>query len=1046
MRSFVNVLDVCQDLPYYSVSLSAKSTQGVLTPNVQITQLNYFSKMDSHYENGSSRYDPAPSSSRGQSARMDPNYSYSDQDLYPQTMGASQLPNAGTRKEDYDMARTTSRTRRASGKAAVDNGERTFVPTAVPDVPKSLPPVSYRDPYINNALPPFVNATPKSFAARARASPDFNIDPAPAIKDTQPGPQKTRPSRRTSVSRPSGTIYPQIKPAVQAQFASDPRQPTSPGLTSNATTPRQDRITDPVSTHESKSAADSRRPAKVKAPLTGSHTRRLSNTAAEQRTAWAEDRSPLQTLEVKLNDISKISKEEKRARVEQAEQLLRESKAANGYRRTNHEPTPVVQRTSSKHIPTTEVNDRSNGDPSRRASQAGENLRPRPPEDRPRQVATELPHFEDNDILSSRRQKDTSEFPKYQRRARDLSSTEPDRPTSQDWASQGPQRPARVINSKKAEARGVRFQTQEVPDESYSDQWGPAGPNMRRSESTRDRTKQGDVEIEAAALRRDNAGSIQHERKQMKNPTAEDHSKVSKEQVDLYASRLEPSLPNDSAALYGGAPDPLPVNAVRGHSPALKYEIPPQTASGIEARQLVGFGSGQQVGLETLAGGRHHLTDIFRHGNKDASASNAEPQKQPKQLNEWRHGGFARLTAADLAMDHDAPTRKAAWWEGDRSGHQRRTSLSRQGGVGRSQASNEDEYGTRDFSSVDFDEASADSVSVERREASGTVRARQYISSEGTSRVRRRNLSWLRGHASLAELRSTEDRKLALSSSYSYSCPQLAEHDLHHLHHICHPYMDKELTRSMRSIRIRTAATPSSFNPRLYLKCGPLLRYTGTKRVRVQTPRSRGGNSITERETWRGSVMIVTVDADSSYESAPILRLFFQSMNLLPPPPQQVDGESGEGLPSEYVDPVAGLPKLSRTGNMVYVKPVEDLEEGVDFSRLENDDGLFEETRTAAVPTSYGKGETPPPPGRSTLRGKTGSRGGRGQEVRGVRLHAERGVTFWRFNLEVELGEQQARIAYSINQAASVGFWVPAKGQTMNIMFHSCNGFSMSVK
>lgn len=937
------------------------------------------------------------------------------------------------------MERTTSQTRKASGKTVVGNGERTSTLPAAADVPRSLPPVSYRDQYVSDAVPPFVDTTSKSFAARARASP-AQLEPQPRLQDT-------RPSRRTSISRPSGTIYPPSNPPGQAQITSNTIQLPSPDRSSHATVPKQDRVTDPIFTQQQTGGSDSRQPANVKAPLDGSQTHRLSNATAEQRTTWAEDRSPLQTLEVKLNDISKISKEEKRARVEQAEQLLRESKATNSYRRTSHGPTTVVKQTSSKRVSTAGVNDRSHGDPSRRASQAGENVRPRPTGERPKPVMIERPNVEVNDTPLARRQKDTLELSQYQRRARDLSLTEPDGPPSQESASEYPERPARVINSKKAEARGVRFQTQGNPDEPYSDQWRPPGTSMHRSDSIRDPIGHADSEKEASALRR--GSLVQQGPKQKKIPNVENPSKVPKEELDLYASRLEPSLPNDSAALYGGAPDPLPFDAVRGHGSALQYEVPPQTASGIEARRLVGFGGAQEVGLGTPADGHHHLTDAFRHGHKKALASNHEPQRQPKQLDEWRQGGVARLTASELIKDHDASTRKGVWREDDRSGDQRKTSRTGKGTVGKSQVSGsgyKDEYGTVELSSLDFDAASAYSLSVEQCGASSTGRARQYLSGEATSRVQRRNLSWLRGHASLAELRSTNHRKRALSSSYSYSCPQLAEHDLHHLHHICHPYMDKELTRSMRSIRIRTAAIPSSFNPRLYLKCGPLLRYTGTKRVRVQTPRSRGGNSITERETWRGSVMIVTVDADSSYETAPILRLFPQSMNLLPPPPQQVDGESGEGLPSEYVDPVAGLPKLSRTGNTVYVKPVEDLEEGIDLSLLENDDGLFEETRTAAVPTSYGKGDDLPPPGRSTLRGKVGSNGGQGQEVRGVRLHAERGVTFWRFNLEVELGEQQARVAYSINQAASVGFWVPAKGQTMNIMFHSCNGFSLSVK
>ena len=196
--------------------------------------------------------------------------------------------------------------------------------------------------------------------------------------------------------------------------------------------------------------------------------------------------------------------------------------------------------------------------------------------------------------------------------------------------------------------------------------------------------------------------------------------------------------------------------------------------------------------------------------------------------------------------------------------------------------------------------------------------------------------------------------------------------------------------------------------------------------------------------------MIVTVDAESQYSPAPILRLFSEPIDLLPPPPQEISGESGHSLPPEYVDPIAGLPKLTRTGKIVYVKPAEDLEQEADLSRVETDDGLFEETRTANVPTSYGMPNPRAVPNGQAPSGKSRvkrrDRAGYGPSVIGVRLHAERGVTFWRFNLEVELTTRQSRIAYSINGSPSIGFWVPARGQSMNVMFHSCNGFSMSVK
>jgi len=212
----------------------------------------------------------------------------------------------------------------------------------------------------------------------------------------------------------------------------------------------------------------------------------------------------------------------------------------------------------------------------------------------------------------------------------------------------------------------------------------------------------------------------------------------------------------------------------------------------------------------------------------------------------------------------------------------------------------------------------------------------------------------------------------------------------------------------------------TSFSPPLYLKCGPLLRYTGLRR---HTSRGK------EKEVWRGSVMIVTTDDQSSYTKPPTLRLFRQPMDILPPPPMEVDE-----LDPAYVDPIEGQFKVSRTGKTLYVKPVDELAENEDLSRLEDDTGIFTQSRT------NGSGLKS-----SRIHKKDGEKIGKFRDIPGIRLHAERGVTFWRFNLEVELGSTQMRIAYKINHGPAVGFWVPAKNESMNIMFHSCNGFSFSV-
>jgi hypothetical protein len=217
----------------------------------------------------------------------------------------------------------------------------------------------------------------------------------------------------------------------------------------------------------------------------------------------------------------------------------------------------------------------------------------------------------------------------------------------------------------------------------------------------------------------------------------------------------------------------------------------------------------------------------------------------------------------------------------------------------------------------------------------------------------------------------------------------------------------------------------TSFNPPLYLKCGPLLRYTGLRR-----DKNRVGK---EQEIWRGSVMIVTIDEQSSYQKPPVLRMFKQPMDLLPPPPSEVDPND---FNDAYVDPIEGQIKVSRSGKTLYVKPIDEIPENEDLSRVEDDSGLFQ--ATPITPNQNG-------PKTSRIQKKDGEKIGKMKEIPAVRLHAERGVTFWRFNLEIELGVNQARIAYRINRGPAVGFWVPGKGETMNMMFHSCNGFSLSV-
>lgn len=233
------------------------------------------------------------------------------------------------------------------------------------------------------------------------------------------------------------------------------------------------------------------------------------------------------------------------------------------------------------------------------------------------------------------------------------------------------------------------------------------------------------------------------------------------------------------------------------------------------------------------------------------------------------------------------------------------------------------------------------------------------------------------------------------------------------------------------------SSSPTRFKPPLFLKSGPLLRYCGMRRER-RIGHFAPGVPRPEREIWRGSVMIVTEDSKSSYELAPTLRLFVQPVDLLPPPPARLDGNIGELAP-EYIDPIAGLPKIGRDGRTLYIRPVDHLEEMRDLSRDESEEGIFEPRKS---PLDGGMAPKKAAPHNSQ---HDGEKAGKYKEIRGFRLHAEYGVTFWKFNIEIELRAKQQRIAYRINRGPATGFWVPARDQAMNIMFHSCNGFSAGV-
>ncbi|CAP59867.1 uncharacterized protein PODANS_1_1940 [Podospora anserina S mat+] len=429
--------------------------------------------------------------------------------------------------------------------------------------------------------------------------------------------------------------------------------------------------------------------------------------------------------------------------------------------------------------------------------------------------------------------------------------------------------------------------------------------------------------------------------------------------------------------------------------------------------------------------GGHHVSNLVYHGRDRYVPGDGLYQPTP-YLDEWQKGTVGALTGALLDLEDVPPSTaekggagNGTWWESPKSRTRASSLSSRPKKAEAFEGEYDDTNGTQTpTSSAFYPNISAVQSGDLSRLSEGEVGRRLTSKNQDLKKKGNRGRRWegLRPFSP-----SPADLAAALTLNDS--------RDSLDCFSICSDAFSGKAAVSY--------STPTRFKPPLYLKCGPLLRYCGIRHERVPSRSTRGAS--VDREIWRGSIMIVTTDKDSSYDIAPTLRLFVQPIELLPLPPKQVPGD--EPLAAEYVDPIAGHPKLGRKGETLYVRPVDHLEPGRDVSRDETDDGLFEKTRSP--PEGPLPGGSADPPGSFAARRKRaemdGEKAGKYKDVRGFRLHAEHGYTFWRFNVEIELRDKQQRIAYRINRGPSTGFWVPAKGQTMNIMFHSCNGFSMSV-
>lgn len=273
--------------------------------------------MEIHKEKELSQHGSSSAAAQQRLLMIDPIYPLPSS--LPVSALVQQSPMSG---EPYSngMARTTSRRRKASGRGQ----DRVENPTqATTSDAASAPPISYDYSYPNESPTSPTNNNLATFAARARAAPNDLTPGSLPGSGPSTSSQISRPVRRGSINRPPGAVYLEIRGTERKSLPSPRLDSTSPQFSSNITTPKSNRETGSSFPRRAASASTPSKPVDNPANNQSHSASRRVSSGTGAKAEWATDRSPLQKLEGKLNDISK---EEKRARVEEAEQLLRKSK------------------------------------------------------------------------------------------------------------------------------------------------------------------------------------------------------------------------------------------------------------------------------------------------------------------------------------------------------------------------------------------------------------------------------------------------------------------------------------------------------------------------------------------------------------------------------------------------------------------------------------------------------------------------------------------------------------------------------------------------
>jgi hypothetical protein len=188
--------------------------------------------------------------------------------------------------------------------------------------------------------------------------------------------------------------------------------------------------------------------------------------------------------------------------------------------------------------------------------------------------------------------------------------------------------------------------------------------------------------------------------------------------------------------------------------------------------------------------------------------------------------------------------------------------------------------------------------------------------------------------------------------------------------------------------RARMQRAPRT-DPYLQFMVGPLLRY----------------DTVDENAVWNGAAMIVTADSGSSYDPHPILTY-------------EWDPDESEQLQADQQNPGVSydLGPHPADPHSTAIPPVTAASEGLGYGNYKAKGAMIgKQTRRVTGQEIY------------VYAGNAGT------------------FTFWRFPIQIQLGDVELCIKYSINKSVQLSFFVPAINQNMRWATYSCNGFSAGV-